>query len=548
MSAVDTAQSRKLEAVSLLDMLRPLYQRLPVILAAIAVLGGGALLYSLLTPQQYTATAKLLFRDPGFDQKLFGSTVLAPSQDPAREAATNVALVELDTISIRAAGALEGRLTPAQIRDKVEVLAQGQSNVVVVMATDRSKAFAAQLANTIAGQYIAFRRDADRSKINQAASLVRGRLQELNAEERGGAAGRSLRSQIEELGLLASLQTGNAELVQPAMPPRSASSPKPLRNTLIGLFAGLVLGSGLALALDRVDRRMRHGGDAEAILERPILGVIPESRSLGSGKEALVLLGQESDAFRALRTNLRYFAIDREIRSLLITSSAPGDGKSTVARYLATTAAAANDRTVLLEADLRRGSLTGSLADREGRGLSDVLAGKAALADVIQKHPLLRGGLSLTGRTLDVVTSGPVPPNPTDLLESERMGSIVAELERLYDLVIIDTSPITVVPDAIPIMTRVSGVLVVIRERKSTRTGVRHLRKQLDNLGISPLGIVINGAKRSQETGYGGYYGYGPTDSIALSPGAATAGLRRSRWPWRRGAGEGQQAADGSRR
>jgi len=322
-----------------------------------------------------------------------------------------------------------------------------------------------------------------------------------------------------------------------------------VRNALIGLFAGLVLGIGLALALDRLDRRIRHRGDAEAILERPILGVIPESRALaGKGKEALVLSGQESDAFRTLRTNLRYFAIDREIRSLLITSSAPGDGKSTVARYLATTAAAANDRTVLLEADLRRPGLTASLPDLHGRGLSDVLAGNAALADVIQKRPLLRGGRPITGRTLDIVTSGPVPPNPTDLLESERMGSIVAELERLYDLVIIDTSPITVVPDAIPIMTRVSGVLVVIRERKSTRTGVRHLRKQLDNLGISPLGIVINGAARSEETGYSGYYGYGPTDAGALGPDdAAINGSRRSRWQRRPGARERESVAGSSR-
>jgi len=507
-ASVETGQSRELEATSLLGILRPLYQRLPVVLAAIAVLGGGALAYSLLTPERYTGTAKLLFRDPGFDQKLFGSTVLAPSQDPAREAATNVALVGLDTISIRAAEALDGRLTPSQIRDKVEVLAKGQSNVVVVLATDRSRWFAAALANTIAEQYIAFRLDADRSKINQAATLVRRRLQELSAEERGGEAGRSLRSQIEELELLASLQTGNAELVQPAIPPRSASSPKPVRNTLIGLFAGLVLGIGLALALDRLDRRIRHRGDAEAVLERPILGAIPESRALGGkGKDALVLSGQESDAFRTLRTNLRYFAVDRGIHSLLITSSAPGEGKSTVARYLAATAAAANDRTVLLEADLRRPSLTANLPDLHARGLSDVLAGNASLADVIQRCPLLRGGQPIAGRALAVVTSGPVPPNPTDLLESERMGDVLAELEGLYDLVIIDTSPVTVVPDAIPIMTRVSGVLIVVRERRSTRTGLRHLRRQLDNVGISPLGIVVNGAKRSEETGYGGYYG-----------------------------------------
>jgi len=492
-----------------------LRRRLPIILLVVALSSGGTLAFSLLTEKKYTATAKLLFRDPGFDQKLFGSSVLAPSQDPAREAATNVALVGLDTIAARASTVPgDGRLTPSEILDQVDVIAQGQSNVVVVMATDESSAFAAKLANTIAKQYIVFRREADRSKITEALALARRQLRTLSRGERTGQEGRSIKQQLGQLRVLASLQTGNAELVQPAQPPRTASSPKPARNTILGLIAGLVLGVALVILRDRLDRRLRHRGEAEAILERPVLGVIPESRALRTGGgEALHLTGQEGEAFRMLRTNLRYFDIDQEIHSLLITSSGPGDGKSTVARYLAATAAASNVRVVILEVDLRRPTLATLVPELRGTGLTDVLAGHVPLDQVIQEVPRYVGGQPDSGRTFDAVTSGTVPPNPTDLLESDRMRDVLTDLEERYEMVIVDSSPVTVVPDSVPIMGWVSGVVIVVREKKSTKTGMGNLRKHLENLKVSPLGIVINGAAAEEEGTYHGYYGSGRPDA-----------------------------------
>jgi capsular exopolysaccharide synthesis family protein len=495
------------EESGLRGFLQMLWRRLPVVLAAAIIMPAAALVFSLSAEKQYTATAKLLFRDPGFDQKVFGSTVLAPSADPAREAATNVGLVSLDTISARAARTLRDQgLTPSQIRDKVDVSAEGQSNVVAVKATDHRPAFAARLANTVARQYIVFRRDADRSKINEAVALVRGQLAALAPAQRAGDEGKAIKAQVDQLKLLASLQTGNAELVQPARAPRGPSSPQPARNTILALVLGIAIGIGLAMLLDRLDRRLRHRSDAEAILERPVLGVIPESRALhNDGGPALHLDGPEGEAFRSLRTNLRYFDVDRDARSLMITSSAPGDGKSTVARYLAATAAASKARVLLLEADLRRPTLNLVFGDLHNRGLTDVLSDQAPLLDVVQKLPVQVVGRS-EDLTLDVIVGGPVPPNPTDLLESDRMRDIIVELERRYDLVIVDSSPVTVVPDSIPILGRVGGVIIVVREGKSTRTAARHLRRQLDHLGITPMGIVINGAPLYGENAY--YYGY----------------------------------------
>ena len=516
------------EPAPLHDLLAVLRRRIAVLVIAVVALPAAALVYSVTADKQYTATAKLLFRDPGFDQKLFGGPVLAPSIDPAREAATNVGLVSLDPVFERAAAVIGSRrLSAEDIRRKVLVAAQGQSNVVAVNATDGSPAFAATLANTVARQYIVFRRDADRSKIRQAVGLVQRQLRELTPAQRAAPEGRSLREQVEQLQVLAALQTGNAELVQPASVPDSPSAPKLARNLVVALVLGIVLGLALALLLDRLDRRLRDREDAEALLGRPVVGVIPESKSLRTaGGDALQLAGQDAEAFRTLRANLRYYDIDREIRSLLITSSAPGDGKSTVARCLAATATAAGVRAVLVEADLRRPTLNGLFPRLRDVGLSDVLTDQAPLATAIQQLPIAVGGAP-TSLTLDVVAAGALPPNPTDLLESERMSAVLAELHERYELVVLDSSPVTIVPDSIPVLAQVSGVLVVLRESKSTSVGARRLRDQLAHLGITPLGLVMNGTARVPSAAHYGYYTYEPTANGA-SP-ASGDGARPSR-------------------
>jgi len=508
-----------------------LRRRAAIVVIALVALPAGAIAYSLVAQKQYTATAKLLFRDPGFDQKLLGGQVLAPSADASREAATNLGLVSLDTVAARAAAAIRSRrLTASEIRDRVTVAGQGQSNVVAISATDAVPAFAKLLADTLARQYILFRRDADRAKISQAIGLVRGQLNGLPAQQRDGREGRSLRQQVEQLRVLAALQTGNAELVQPAERPRSPSSPNLVRNTILALILGLTIGLGLAWLLDRLDRRVHDHDDIEALLGRPVVGTIPESTSIRTDQGGeLHLTGPEAEAFRSLRTNLRYYDIDRDIRSVLVTSSAPGDGKSTVARYLAATAAAAGVRVVLLEADLRRPTLNGLYPSLRRTGLSDVLTDQASLTAAITALPVVVAGAP-TGMTLDVVTAGSLPPNPADLLESDRMRAVLEELHALYELVVVDSSPVTVVADSIPILGHVSGVLVVMREAKSTSAGARKLRDQLAHLGISPLGIVMNGTEPVALRDHYGYLGYAGPGANGASQ-SAEADIVSPRWP-----------------
>ena len=543
MSSASEPPSGIPEQPALRALLTALRRHVAIVVMVVAALPAAALAYSLVADKQYTATAKLLFRDPGFDQRLLGGPVLSPSLDTAREAATNIGLVSLDTVARRTAAAIKSRrLTSAEIRDKVTVAAEGQSNVVAISATDRDPAFAARLADTLARQYILFRRDADRAKIAQATDLVQGQLDELTTRQRNGARGRSLRTQVEQLRVLAALQTGNAELVGPAERPSSPSSPKPLRNTLLALFFALACGIGLAWLLDRLDQRVRDHDDIEALLGRPVVGTIPESGSLreDEGGSGLRLDGAEAEAFRALRTNLRYYDIDRDIRSLLVTSSAPGDGKSTVARYLAATAAAAGVPVVLVEADLRRPTLRELYPVLRKTGLSEVLTDQASIAAATTSLPVSIGGAP-PGMTLDVITAGTLPPNPADLLESERMRAVLEELQTRYELVVVDSSPVTIVSDSIPILGLVGGVLVVMREAKTTISGARTLRDQLAHLGISPLGIVMNGTPPVAMRDHYGYLGYAAPGSGAAPavngagpsrrPGAGPRRVRRERDP-----------------
>ncbi|MEA2418301.1 MAG: tyrosine-protein kinase [Thermoleophilaceae bacterium] len=509
-----------------------LRRRMAILVLAIIALPAGALAYSLTAEKQYTATAKLLFRDPGFDQRLFGGQVLAPSVDPAREAATNVGLVSLDTVAQRSAASIRGRqLTAEELQRKVSVAAQGQSNVVAVEATDPDPAFAALLANTVASQYIVFRREADRRKISQAVTLVRRQLAGLSPEQRSGREGRSLSQQVEQLGVLAALQTGNAERVQRAEVPDEPSSPQLLRNVILALLVGIVLGVGMALLRERLDRRLHDREHAEALLGRPVLGEIPESPALGrDGGGGLQLDGQEAEAFRTLRANLRYYDVDHDVRSLLITSSAPDDGKSTVARFLAATAAAAGATVILVEADLRRPTLKTRHPKLLTKGLSEVLTGQSELAGSVQELPITIHGVT-SNRTLHVITAGALPPNPTDLLESDRMRAVISELERRYELVVIDSSPVTVVPDSIPLLRQVSGVLVVLCDDRTTTDGARMLRDQLAHLGATPLGLVLNRTSPVNIPAYYGYYSYAPpsANGSKATNGAALVSPRQRR-------------------
>lgn len=487
------------------------------LIAAMAILVAGcAVGFSLLQQKKYTASASLLFRDTQFDQELFGNNFVPPSNtDPTQAQATNVDLVSLPVIATLTAQALH--LSPSLISSELSVSGTGQSTIAKISVTDPNPQRAAEIANTYADQYILFRRQADRSKISAAQQLVQRQLAALGPAKRSSSVGQSLQNRANQLQILAALQTGNAEVVQSAGVPSSPSSPKTKRNGILGGVVGLLLGIALAFGIDRLDRRVRDFAELEEIHGVPVLGTVPISRAYARAGTKL-LPPAEAEAFALLRARLRYFNVDHDVRSLLVTSTLSAEGKTTVALNLAIAEAlAGNDRVALVEADLRRPALGQRLDLPPGPGLADVLSRNAGLEQASHRLAYMHGGGLGNGSTPSfvVIPAGATPPNPAELLESRAMIDLLTALSERFDLLIIDTPPLSLVSDAIPLIQLVSGTVVVSRLGMTTRDAARTLHQQLTKLQAPVLGVIANGISPRS---YGYYHGYSRRDSRPGKP------------------------------
>lgn len=502
--------SRQADLERVLAILR---RRAGLIALCFVVTAAAAFGFSELQTKEYSASASLLFRNPGFAEDLFGTTPTASNPVPTREAATNEKLVGLKVVAGRAAKRLPG-LSADEVSGMVSVESQGEAELVSVTATSPDPAEARRVANTFARQFIAFRAGTDKAKLNQAKRLAEKEFERLSPEEKESARGQALSRGAEKLGILASLQTGNAELVQPAGLPTSPSSPKPKRNALLGAILGLLLGIGLAFLLERLNRRLRDPEEAQEAYRLPVLGTVPESKAIDAtnhGETAAELPFLENEAFRMLRASLRYFNVDEEIQTVLVSSHAAGVGKSTTAWHLARVAASSS-KTVLVETDLRNPSLARQHGLRMGPGLAELLTHQIDVDAAVQSKPIAAGsnGADAGERTLDVIVAGANPPNPAELIESKAMNELLAQLRQRYELVVIDTAPMGVVADCFPLLREVDGAIAVTRLGQSTRDGAERLREQLARLEAPVLGVVANGVKvrRGGRYGYGYYGGY----------------------------------------
>jgi succinoglycan biosynthesis transport protein ExoP len=400
------------------------------------------------------------------------------------------------------------------------VSAQGESNIVNVSATSTSPALAADIANTYTTQFVSEQQNSNHKYYSSALALVNKQLAALSPRQKAGSAGLALQERAQSLGVLAELQSGTVQLVQAATVPTSPSSPKVTRNTILGVALGLLLGLGVAFLLERFDRRIREPQDLQAIYRLPLLGVVPESRALarsarrGGGARA-ALPPSEAEAFQLIRAHLRYFNVDRELHTLLVASPAPGDGKTTIALHLAAAAARVGSTVLLIEADLRDPTVAEQLDLLPGPGVSDVLIGSVSLWKATQPIDLDQSSDVGQGPTLDVLVAGaPLPPNPAELIESDAMAAVLERAGSTYDLVVIDTPPLTAVSDAFPLLRRVDGVVIVGRVGRNRRDVAEHLHYTLAGAGAPLLGVIANGFKASRGS-YGYGYGYGPEEQSA---------------------------------
>jgi succinoglycan biosynthesis transport protein ExoP len=512
--------------LSVKQLVGVLRRRVPLIALCFVLAAAAAYGFSSHQTKKYTATASLVFSNNQLGQQVAGLPV-ANSNNQQAQQNTNLKLVQLGDMATKTAGLLGRGLTKESVMADLSVTAQGESNIVDVAATATSPVLAADLANAYTELFVAEQQNSNHAYYASALSLVNKQLAALSPQARAGTAGLALQERAQSLGTLAELRNGNVQVAQPAAVPTSPSSPKVSRNTILGAFFGLLLGVGAAFLLERSDPRIREPEDLEAVYGLPLLGVVPESAALSpagrrGGKPEGVLPPGETEAFHLIRAHLRYFNVDRTLRTLVIASAGPGDGKTTVALHLASAAARMGSRVMLIEADLRRPTLVRRLEVQSGLGgLADVLIGDVLLNEAIQPVGLTSASEGWKERAFDVLLAGSQPPpNPGELMESEAMELVLDFAKAEYDLVVIDTPPLTAVSDAFPLLRKVDGVVIVGRLGRNRRDVAERLRDTLVGTGAPLLGVVANGFKvrRRGSNSYG--YGY---EYVASGPGGESA-------------------------
>ena len=512
------------EVLNLKRLVGVLRRRAILIGLCIVVAGGAAYAFSKHQTKKYTATASLVFVSNPLSQQVTGlsSGGSANSSSLLVQQANDLELVKSGETAAKTASSLGHGLSSANVIASLSISGRGESGVVDVTATSRSPVLAAALANTYTRQFVSEQVIANRKFFRAALVLVRKQLASLSREQRVGTDGVALQNRAQTLGLLAELNDGNVQVAQEALTPSGPSSPKTSRNTAIGILLGLLLGLAIALVRDRLDRRIGDPEDLGSIYRLPLLGTVPDSAALSrpahdkSGKRS-VLPVAEAEAFSLIRAHLRFFNVNRDLRTVVVASPTPGDGKSTIAWHLAEAAARFGSRVLLIEADLRHPTLARRLGIQSGPGLAEVLIGAARLDDAIQSVRLeAEPGEGARDKVLDVLAVDEVvlPPNPGELLESNAMNTVIERTMSQYDLVLIDTPPLTVVSDAFPLLTKVDGVVIVGRVEHSRCDAAESLHQILASSGAPLLGVIANGAKSSVP----GSYAYTrDTSAVALT-------------------------------
>ncbi|WP_329119640.1 polysaccharide biosynthesis tyrosine autokinase [Streptomyces sp. NBC_01465] len=300
-------------------------------------------------------------------------------------------------------------------------------------------------------------------------------------------------------------------VTQTAAVPTTPVSPRPGLNLGAGLFAGLLLGAGLALLREILDTTFKSAVALGEFTGIPLLGSIPyekeeDGRPLTAGAAGH---GARAEAFRHLRTNLQFAQFaqgDDRPRVVVVTSSLPGEGKTSTATGLALSLAETGTSVCLVDADLRRPCVARTFGLVQDAGLTSVLIGQVRIEEVMQQA---------AGR-LAVLTSGPIPPNPTELLASPRMAEILRELADRYELVVVDTAPLLPVADTVGLAPLAQGAILVVRAGKTPRDRVAAAAEALRTVGGRTLGTVYSMAPLTKRAGYG--YGYGdPTADQQLT-------------------------------
>lgn len=495
-----------------------------LLIASLLLAGGASFLVSSSLTKLYEARVTLIVgqslqsTSPDYNQLLASQRL---SQTYADLVTTGPLLTRvIDKESLDA--------TPEELRALVKADAPRDSTLVTITVTDPDPIKAASIANTIADELIASSpalsgRNSDVQQfVDQDLQAAQRQIQDTEAEVQrlSGLQTRTAdqETQLQSLqGRLVQLRQTYATLlgfsstsgsnlltiVDPALPPAEASSPRVLLNTLLAALVGLMLAVGVAFLVEYLDDTLKSPDDVEAVAGLPTLGTIIRMKG-DEGRSPIYMLASvlyprspAAEAYRTLRTNIEFASVDQPARTILVTSAIPGEGKTTTAANLAAVFAQTGHQTLLVDADLRKPGVHRIFDVPNAAGLTNLLrSDDVRVQDVTvqteQDH-------------LSVVTTGPLPPNPAELLRSTRMRTVLERLAADAEFVVLDSPPLQAVTDAAILSSLVDGTVLVIDAGRTRSGAVRNGREALAKVGARVLGVILN---RMSESMSGDYYYY----------------------------------------
>lgn len=459
--------------MNLQDFAKLLRTRWLTVCAATLAAVLGAVTVSMLTTPLYQASTRF-FVSTAAGESL--SDIYQGTLFSQKRVLSYTGLLTGQTLAQRTIDKLGLDMSAGELQEKVTATAKPDTVLIDVSVLDESPVRARDIANTLSDEFVVM-------------------AKELETPEDGSS------------------PEGRVVVEQRAAIPNRPVTPKTLRNTALGLAIGLVLGMGLAVIRDRLDNTVKDRETLEAITKVGLVGSIPLDKE--RRQEPAIAFDRENsaiaEAFRKLRTNLQFLAVDNPPRLIVITSSLPGEGKSTTAINIALALAETGNKVVIVDGDMRRPMLDKYLNLVGAVGFSTVLSGRAPLSEVLQET----GFAGLTA-----LTAGPTPPNPSELLGSLAAQKILSDLRAQFDYVIIDSSPLLAVTDAAILAANSDGVLMMARFGQTKRDQLTHAVRNLEDVGATSLGVVFTMTPGRGSDSYSYNYSYYGDDTSRSAKGS----------------------------
>lgn len=481
-----------------------------------------------MTPVYQASTSLLIDKAPGT-----GSSEITDLQLSERKARTYAELITTQPV-LDAVAAKVG-VESSSLRDKISATWIDYTQIITINVADEDPEQAAAIANALADEFITYIMAIQASRYAESKTALSIQLDALSQQiaqteaslaslgdgdgqtaerDRLTAQLSELRSSnttvmqsYEDVRMAESQTVSNIIQIEPAVPPTKPTSPNILRNTLLAGFLGAMATFGISLIRDTLSTTVETPEDVITRLHIPALGKIPH---MTNEQPALITASHPflpaAEAYRTLRTNIRYSNPENPPRRILITSPVPQDGKTTTAVNLAIAMAQGGQRVILIDGDLRRPDMHRILSLSNEDGLSDLLRQS--------QQPVENFFQQTSQDNLFALTAGAIPPNPAELLDSPRMADVIGQVSLLFDTIIIDAPPVLAVTDAITLARQVDGVILTVRSKQTEYGACHQALIQLKQVGANILGgVITNLGERHADYYYQGYnYYYSPEE------------------------------------